>query len=823
MTREQRKEAIEGPLGRVEMAPNLVQRMLNDAGDEPDQLPVLQHALMRTWSHWRKADPDRTRRIELQDYEAIGELAGALNQHANELLAGVSTDTTATIFKRLTARGRGSRERRNPALLSELWAVCGAGTPDRQGAVNAIVDRFRRGEATFLTPRDGDVAGDTYIDITHECLIRQWRKLGDEWLPAEQKSAKTFLDLIDRARNWKDKKGEVLIGLDLSEALEWDRERNPTAAWARHYASEAALGVVEEFIAASEKQERDEVERRQRERRRLRLAIGAAVLAIVAGLVAGIWFQARAAMVAQKAALDASAAAFRARILSAPSVRDPLVRALLLVELKQYALPEHLAIYQDAATAAVPFAVFRFPDSTPVRRAGFLGDSKAAIALGNGTLWSWRSDGHGDGSTQKVVGAPDGDTAPSTLSAVAISRDGRWIAGATQGGAVWLGRTDHPAAPGAGSSTPNPSGADTVSALAFSDDGRQLAAAYNDFSVRIFRLDGLSDGVLHKHEISLKGAHTGPISSVAFDAAGARLLSGSWDGTTRVWNLDTRKQQLIARNEKEQVTCVAFSPDGTWALIGYNGGGIRVRKIDSTTPLDAAIPAHTAAITAATFSADGSRILTSSDDHTAKIWIVIASRSGRDDDTIVPKLVGSPIVLTHDASVSDAVFSADGSNIITASADGTARIWRSQQGEPRVLGVHDGRVESAMFSHDGTRVLTASDDRTARIWTIDGTSKPQVLAGHNEWVRSAAFDPVDDRKVVTASEDGTLRLWDLAQRKSSVLQERLTVLGAALIQAYSRGHGCRGQHRAHLVDEYTRSGRPASRHARPVRSYRASA
>ncbi len=318
-----------------------------------------------------------------------------------------------------------------------------------------------------------------------------------------------------------------------------------------------------------------------------------------------------------------------------------------------------------------------------------------------------------------------------------------------------------------------------MSALAFSDDGRQLAAAYNDFSVRIFRLDGLSDGVLHKHEISLKGAHTGPISSVAFDAAGARLLSGSWDGTTRVWNLDTRKQQLIARNEKEQVTCVAFSPDGTWALIGYNGGGIRVRKIDSTTPLDAAIPAHTAAVTAATFSADGSRILTSSDDHTAKIWIVVASRSGRDDDTIVPKLVGSPIVLTHDASVSDAAFSADGSNIITASADGTARIWRSQQGEPRVLGVHDGRVESAMFSHDGTRVLTASDDRTARIWTIDGTSKPQVLAGHNEWVRSAAFDPADDRKVVTASEDGTLRLWDLAQRKSSVLQERSTVLGAA--------------------------------------------
>ena len=60
LTREQRKEAIEAPLGRVEIAPNLVQRLLNDAGDEPDQLPILQHALMRTWNHWRRRIPIRS-------------------------------------------------------------------------------------------------------------------------------------------------------------------------------------------------------------------------------------------------------------------------------------------------------------------------------------------------------------------------------------------------------------------------------------------------------------------------------------------------------------------------------------------------------------------------------------------------------------------------------------------------------------------------------------------------------------------------------------------------------------------------------------------
>ena len=67
------------------MEPALVQRLLNDAGDEPDQLPVLQHALMRTWNHWRTGDPEQKRRIELQDYEAIGGIAAALDRHADEL------------------------------------------------------------------------------------------------------------------------------------------------------------------------------------------------------------------------------------------------------------------------------------------------------------------------------------------------------------------------------------------------------------------------------------------------------------------------------------------------------------------------------------------------------------------------------------------------------------------------------------------------------------------------------------------------------------------------------------------------------------------
>ncbi len=285
MTRQQRKEAIEGPLGRVKIAPALVQRMLNDAGDEPGQLPILQHALMRTWNQWRKSGPDETRPIELQDYLAVGGFDGALNRHADELLAEGGQDIAECVFKRLTARGRSNRERRDPATLAELWAVCGAVTPERRKQVNEVIDRFRQGNATFLRPLVGDIEPDTYIDITHESLIRLWRKLRDEWLPEEQLAAKTLGEVAERTRNRKDHSGELLAGLDLARVDEWDSKRNQTTAWVEHYLDAAAFNDAVEFIQASRARDREvkaraEAERAAKRRRRRLTAVTVSLLLV---------------------------------------------------------------------------------------------------------------------------------------------------------------------------------------------------------------------------------------------------------------------------------------------------------------------------------------------------------------------------------------------------------------------------------------------------------------------------------------------------------------------------------------------------------------
>jgi WD40 repeat protein len=116
---------------------------------------------------------------------------------------------------------------------------------------------------------------------------------------------------------------------------------------------------------------------------------------------------------------------------------------------------------------------------------------------------------------------------------------------------------------------------------------------------------------------------------------------------------------------------------------------------------------------------------------------------------------------TAGAAVWSAAFSPDGTRVVTASRDKTARVWDATTGKP-VTGPleHQDQVMSAAFSPDGTRVVTASRDKTVRVWDA-ATGKPVTgPLEHQDQVRNAAFSP-DGTRVVTASWDQTARVWDV--------------------------------------------------------------
>ncbi|MEM9567131.1 MAG: AAA family ATPase, partial [Cyanobacteria bacterium P01_E01_bin.34] len=297
MTRDQRRLAIEGPIGVVggTISPRLVQRLLNDVGDDLDQLPILQHALMRTWDFWQNNHESREP-LDVRHYETVGSMAAALSNHADDIfgqLTGQQKEITKRLFQRLTERGQDGREIRRPTSLSEIAQVADVSEED----VIGVVEWFRRGNNSFLMPPPPEgLSSATVLDISHESLMRIWGRLKD-WVVEEAESSQEMLRLVDRASRYPSRAG-LLREPELSFSLNWRRDERPTLAWAKRYAEgfEDAIAFLETSVEARDReiaeQERLATEKERVSRRRFRQVVGVAIgMALLASgaIGAAVW------------------------------------------------------------------------------------------------------------------------------------------------------------------------------------------------------------------------------------------------------------------------------------------------------------------------------------------------------------------------------------------------------------------------------------------------------------------------------------------------------------------------------------------------------
>jgi hypothetical protein len=534
MRRDQLEQAITGPVAVEDAAitPRLVQKLLNDTGDDPDQLPVLQHALLRAWIMWNEA----LRPLDLEDLDAVGGMKESLSRHADEIFDGLSADQkriARVVFQQLSDRDAEGREIRRPAPVRHIAAVAGVTAE----AVEGVVKKFAAPDAGLLYRNE-----DGHIDITHESLIRKWRLIqgtklqglveAKGWMQEEVEARDQFQLLAERARQ-----KDTLMGRALEDALRW-RALGLNADWARRYAKVTGAGSsfqdVQLFIA--------ECQTKDRRRRRLRtwLILGAVQFtAVFVGVILILW---QSALRQKALAMQQEARALQALRVSIAwdyAEREPGVSVAFLREIVN---PERVRGWRGAAvkvlkTLGTSFSV-ELRHASAIRSAEFSPDGTTVVtASQDHTARLWTADG-------RPVGSPLMHSAAVTTAK--FSPDGRLVytASADDTARVWdatsgrlLIRLNHDAA---------------VTTISVSPDAQRVLTT----SRGVARVWDAATGL----EIARLAGHADAITSAVFSPDGTRILTASLDGTARL-STGVTGESTIFRGHSGPIFSAKFSPD----------------------------------------------------------------------------------------------------------------------------------------------------------------------------------------------------------------------------------------------------------------------
>jgi WD40 repeat protein len=752
MGTENYREAIIGPVNYAgaKIDAKLVEILLSDIGERTDQLPVLQHAMMRTWNRWQELDePDRP--IDKTDYDSVGTMSDAMSLHANEAFEELSPggkEICEIMFKTITEKGSDNKGLRHPSPVHAVKAIASCTSEE----LFEVVEKFRITSRSFITPRQNVPLDDnSIIDLSHESLMRLWDRLR-EWVDDEASSVQMYLRLSEASAMYQQGKTSLWRPPDLQLAINWRDKHKPTLAWAERYNPAFERAMV--YLRTSEKEflEEEENKIRLQKRQMRRTRIIALILGVAAIISVGFMLFA----FVQKIAADRQTILAEQRRLEAER-QTVIADSSTKVAVKQKSIADSNAI---VATNNAEFA----------RQQQEIADSQRVLAVKNAA----------EAIRQQLIALEQSDSAKrASLRADqnAMTANERRIE-ALRLRMLSIGKS--------------------MSIKSLQVQGQKDLQSLLAYQAYLFNKNnnglendadiyaGLYNVAKAYGNINVKSfhGHTGGIRSIAFVPGKKEFITSGYDGKVLRWALDGNDQALqIVYSGADIIEVLAVSPDASWLAMGSSNSSIKMVPLKGGQGYE--MPGHKGKLKSLIFSYDGKYLYSASLDGKVLKWDLSSHTSTSLTDGSLPltsidvslngKYVaginseGGVIVWSQenksDSFRIDAVgknikvvrFNPDNNTLALGDVNGTIELWDvSQRKKISEVKAHTAQVNDIQFNSKLKQMATASNDQTLKIFNIkdmtDLTEPPITFNDHEKFVMVIQFSP-DGQMIVSGSYD----------------------------------------------------------------------
>lgn len=773
LTRDQKRKAIEGPVavGGATIAPRLTQQLLNDLGDNPDQLPILQHALMRTWSYWTRYKDYQDEPVDLKHYEAIGTMAEALSMHANEAFDELTEEqkrVCEVLFKAITEKRGENFGIRRPTRLNEIAAIADVSEQE----VSEVIDKFREQGRSLLTPAYGAaLTSKSMVDISHESLMRIWVRLKN-WVDDEADAVQMYIRLAEAAAMHQVGKAGLWRPPDLQLALNWQAKHKPTLVWGQRYNPAFERTMI--FLEYSKKEW--ETEQRIKELEQKRKLQRARIVALVLGTAVVICLLFLMYAFVQKSEAEKQRLTADKERVKAEANEQKAVAAQKVAEEKEAEARRQTEIANTERQRAETAQQAALEQKAVAEQQRGIAQQNEKLAKAS----EQRANTERERAEENARIAKINEDKAKAEEQRAKELRYRAIAKAIAIKSTQLGDAEQ--------------------------EGLLAQQAFNfNTSFKGYKYDNdIYDGLywaLKKYDDPLTrslAGHDNNIRAMVTRKAGNQIYTAGGEGKILRWTYQNNQwvsEVLAPAQSNRLITTMDVSRDGNWMAVGGNFNSanpkanfVELFDLRNLNSGPKAIAGFVGEVGDIIFAPNNAGFYARDNEgysihycDLSTVKEVVTSKEKIRDIALSPdgsKLAGAAdngnkgtlytwdtqtytptaVYQNQRAGLYAVNFHPDGNQVVIGDATGLIRIIMGGL-VVRELSGHTSTIQGVTMNHSGTFMATASRDKTVRLWNLKNLKEqPIVLKDHPTWVWSVAFTP-DDEQILAGTQEQIIRSW----------------------------------------------------------------